>query len=99
MLIKGKTATGFEFEVDERILSDFRFIDAMAGASQDEDYSKFFQSLSKLSPLIFGVDGDKKLMKHIQDLNDGYVPVEKVISEFKDVIECINSSKNKDLKN
>ena len=49
------TKSGFEFEVDERIFTDYRFVDAIAKCSMDKVSE--IQGTAELVNLLFG---DKK---------------------------------------
>ena len=53
---KGKTESGFKYEIDEKVLDDMELIDAMA-ASQGDDPTQ----ISTVVVKIFGVDQRKKL--------------------------------------
>lgn len=91
-MIKGKTKTGFEFELDERIGTDWRIVSNIALAESD-DMSDKVKGASALVSLLCG-NNEKKLMKHIADNNDGFVPMPAVMNELRDMIQGSNELKN-----
>ena len=92
MIIEGKTKSGFKFALDERVLDDWRFVDAI-GLSESDDASESIRGMRDMVKMVVG-DRYDAFKKHIADKNDGFVPREKVTEE---IIEIVNLSK--DLKN
>lgn len=87
-MIKGKTSTGFEFEINENILNDMEILDLVTEISED--------NMMALSPLINRIIGDQKkqLYDHVRE-KDGRVPVDKVSSEIVEIFNaCGNAGKN-----
>jgi len=80
---KGKTQSGFKFEIDEKVLDDMELIDAMA-ASQGEDPTQISTVVYK----IFGADQRKRLYDHLRT-EDGRVPVTDVANIITEIIESI----------
>lgn len=80
---KGKTTSGFKYEIDENVLDDMELIDAMA-ASQGEDPTQISVVVSK----IFGEEQKKRLYDHIRT-DDGRVPVTDVANIITEVIESL----------
>lgn len=80
---KGKTTSGFKYEIDENVLDDMELIDAMA-ASQGEDPTQISVVVSK----IFGDEQKKRLYDHIRT-DDGRVPVTDVANIITEVIESL----------
>ena len=66
---KGKTESGFEFEIDERRLNDMRFMVILRKAQTDA--LLFVDVLEQM----LGEEQMEKLFKHLED-EDGYVPVD-----------------------
>lgn len=75
---KGKTQSGFKFEVDERVMDDMELIDALAEA-QGEDPTQISVVVTK----IFGKEQKKKLYDHLRE--DGYVSAKKVADTITEV--------------
>lgn len=90
--MKGKTKSGFQFNIDERILEDWRVIDAI-GLSESADASEQLQGARKLVDLILGTE-KQKLYDFLTERNNGFVPTTEVV---KIVTEIITESK--ELKN
>lgn len=84
--MQGKTKTGFEFEVDDRILSDWRFTMALTKCQNGKGIDQLAGAQDMVS-LMLGEDGLDRMMKHIAGLNDGYVPAEAVMAEIRDIFE------------
>lgn len=91
--MKITTKTGFKFEVDERIFTDYRFVDAIAEASDPNDKVGELKATAELVNLIFG-SKKKEFMDHIAKKNDGFVPAEIVNNELQYVITEYNALKN-----
>lgn len=80
---KGKTESGFKFEIDEKVLDDMELIDAMA-ASQGEDPTQ----ISTVVVKIFGEDQRKRLYDHVRT-EDGRVPVTEVANIITEIINSL----------
>ena len=91
--MKITTKTGFKFDVDERVFSDYRFVDAIAEASNPDDKVGELKGTTKLVDLVFG-DKKKAFMDHVAKKNDGFIPAEVVNSELQYVITEYNAIKN-----
>lgn len=89
----GKTKSGFEYNCNEKILSDWRFIVA-ASKAQGGTLSEQLAGAVEMVQLILGPEGYGKLMEHISDQNDGIVPVEAVMSEVTEIINAHKETKN-----
>ena len=91
-MIEGKTKSGFKFSLDERILDDWRFVDAI-GLSESDDASEQIRGMRDLVKMVIG-DRYDAFKKHIAEKNDGFIP-RSVVTET--VIEIVNLSR--ELKN
>lgn len=80
---KGKTESGFKYEIDEKVLDDMELIDAMA-ASQGEDPTQ----ISTVVVKIFGAEQRKKLYDHVRDKN-GRVPIGEVANIITEIINSL----------
>lgn len=88
-MIKGKTKSGFKFEIDERKAQDYRFLrgfsQALKGgedALKGLDAFEFFVGSIQMDALII----------HIAEQNDGICPSDKVILEVTEMVQA--ASKN-----
>jgi hypothetical protein len=88
MIVKGKTTSGFEFKVDDRLLQDFRFIRAYR-----EWMKNNFAQVDVLDCMLKPEDV-QRLLDHISD-KDGFVDSEKVASEMSDIFEFLQEHSTK----
>lgn len=91
-MIEGKTKSGFKFKIDERILNDWRLVDAI-GLSESDDASEQIRGVRNLVQLVLGDQADA-LKKHIADNNDGFVPMEKMTDVITEIITTTKELKN-----
>lgn len=91
-MIKGKTKSGFKFEFDERIKNDWRLMDAIARATSTEMMTQI-AATSDLVDLLLGSDKEK-LMEHIMQRNDGFIPSEELEKELFEIISYSKATKN-----
>lgn len=87
------TKSGFKFKVDERIVTDWRVIEAMAMADNADNPEEMITGCRELVSLVFG-DDKNRLIEHIKKKNDGFVPMDAIKSELLSVFEKVNSLKN-----
>lgn len=95
-MIDGKTSTGFNFSVDERIGNNFRFVEAFADMkSSDEDAR--LAAMVELPRIVLGRDGASRLMAHVAE-PDGFVPTDKMMKEIVNIIQLVGE-RNASVKN
>ena len=66
---RGTTKSGFEFEIDERDLNDYRFLKMLARSQKDA------LAFSDVLERMLGPEQEEALCKHLED-EDGHVPLE-----------------------
>lgn len=88
-LIHGTTKSGFEYWVDKRVMNDWRFVALVGKITTGSDIDKIV-AVEQALRLLFG-DAYETLLNFIAEKNEGFVPSEKVVEEF---VEIINSIKN-----
>lgn len=86
--MKGKTKSGFKFDVNEAMLDDWETVKAIADMDSG-DASRSIQGIVKFVGMILG-DDEKLLVDHIRGKNNGACPREVM---FEEVVEIINSVK------
>ena len=91
--MKISTKSGFKFELDERILDDWRVVKAMGRADNSEDPEEMLAGTIELVSMIFGKD-EQRLMEHIMKHNDGYVPMKAMKEELVSTFTRAKSLKN-----
>ena len=89
--MQGETKSGFKYEIDDRVLKDWRFVEAITEADKGKGVAQL-EGARKMIHLMFGEDYDK-FMEHLAAQNDGYVPSEAVMAEVKEILES-NTPKN-----
>lgn len=76
-MIKGTTSSGFEFEIDEKQLKNYEFVELISEVDENE------LLMPKILKMLLG-DQVKALKDHVRD-EDGIVPIEKMVQEIKDI--------------
>ena len=90
--MKGTTKSGFKFNIDERIIEDWRLIDAIAMAESD-DPGEQVRGTKAVTDLLLGKD-KASLIKFIQDKNDGFVPATEMTNVIAEIITTVRELKN-----
>lgn len=83
--MQGTTKSGYVYDIDDRILSDWRFTMALTKCQKTTGMDQI-AAMQDMVSLLFGNDYDK-FMKHIEEKNDGYVPAEVVMTEVQEIFE------------
>lgn len=83
--MQGKTRSGFEYDIDDRILKDWRFINALTKCQNSEGI-KQLEGMQGMVNLLFG-NKLEDFMKHIAEQNDGFVPTEAIMADVQDIFE------------
>ena len=78
-MVRGKTTSGFEFEIDESIADDMEFMEALADAM--DDAIRF----PKVIEQLLGTEQKKKLYDHVKG-GGKRVSIEKTIAEFTEIM-------------
>ena len=86
-MVKGKTTSGFEYEIPDEAMNDMELLDILASVSEGE-----IQNMTKAADKLLGKDQRLKLYDHIRT-EDGRVPVDVFEEELGDIF------KNEKLKN
>ena len=81
-MIKVKTKSGFEAEIDENVINNMELVDALEDVSDSNPLA-----ISKVCKLILGEKTRKKLYDHIRN-KDGRVPIEDISKEIMDIFEA-----------
>lgn len=85
-ILKGKTSTGFNYEVDKRRLENYELLEAFAEMETDAF------AIVKVINLLLGTEQSIKLKDHVR--KDGLVDNKKIMSEIQEIVE-----NSKDIKN
>ena len=79
-MIKGKTDSGFEFEIDERRLEDIRLVDAVAKVEKGADMIAAAKAYLTIRQVLLGEEQNEKLIAFIGSLHaeDDIIPAKEV---------------------
>ena len=83
-MIKGKTKTGFIFEIEDNALDNMELLDAIAEIDNEENPL----AISKVINLLLGKEEKKKLYNHCR-AEDGRVPIEALVQEVAEIFESL----------
>lgn len=90
--MKIKTKSGFECNIQERRLKDWRYIKAAAKLS-NKDQNEIAEGLAFAVPFLLGDDGEKALMSHVE--KDGLVDSVMIIAEFIEITQILGEKVKK----
>lgn len=85
-MIKGKTKTGFEFEVEENVIDDMRIVEAVANIVNGTEPLAVVMIVNK----ILGEQQKERLYQYLEE-SDGRVSIEKVSNAITDIFEAFGS--------
>ena len=78
--MKGKTSSGFEFDVEEKALDDYRLVKDLRAISKGDG-----GLIVDVTERLLGVDQEEALMKHVENLNDGKCSASAMVAEIRDI--------------
>jgi len=82
----GTTKSGFEFDVNEAALDDYRLLKALNEVS-DGKTGKVTVIIEKL----LGSDQEERLMEHVESINDGKCSATGMVAELNEIFEAIKA--------
>lgn len=90
-MIKSKTTSGFEYQVDERLMQNFRFVRLLREWQNN--------NLAQVDVLDFmlGKEQAEALQEHVAN-KEGFVDSQKIADEMNEMFETL-SEKSKEIKN
>ena len=83
--MQGTTKSGFTYEIDDRILTDWRFVEALEECQSGSGMAQI-KGAKDMVRLMFG-DKYNEFMKHLAEKNEGFVPAEAVMAEVQEIFE------------
>lgn len=88
-MVKGKTESGFEYEVDENKINDYRFITKLAALAKCEDGDDMEAAalMGELVRILLGKTEEKRLLSHVQ--KNGVASFDDVSEEFSEILAGI----------
>ena len=85
----GKLDNGFEYEIDENVFDDMRFLDALAEANEGDPLAA-----SRMCTMLLGKEQKKKLYSTLAQ-EDGRVPVEDTLNTIVKIMQDISVEDSK----
>lgn len=90
--MKIKTKSGFEWNVNEKKISDWRYVKAAARINSGNE-AAILEGITFCIPFILGEDGEKALIDHVEE--NEMVDTEKMIAEFLEITQLIGEKTKK----
>ncbi|MFQ8846579.1 MAG: hypothetical protein ACLR84_03955 [Clostridia bacterium] len=85
--MKGKTSTGFEFDIEDERLDDMELVDIMAEIDENP------LLMPKLCKMLLGDEQKKRLYDHLRS-EDGRVPIEATTNAIQEIFNSPGDLKN-----
>ena len=85
--MKGKTSTGFEFDIEDERLDDMELVDIMAEIDENP------LLMPKLCRMLLGDGQKKRLYDHLRN-EEGRVPIEAVTNAIQEIFNSPGDLKN-----
>ena len=85
--MKGKTSTGFEFDIEDERLDDMELVDIMAEIDENP------LLMPKLCTMLLGEEQKKRLYDHLRS-EDGRVPIEATTNAIQEIFNSPGDLKN-----
>ena len=85
--MKGKTSTGFEFDIEDERLDDMELVDIMAEIDENP------LLMPKLCKMLLGEEQKKRLYDHLRR-EDGRVPIEATTNAIQEIFNSPGDLKN-----
>lgn len=86
-MIKGKTKTGFVYEIDQDRLENYELLETISKVEKDP------LLISTVTDLLLGDEQTIRLKDHVRT-KKGFVPVKKLFAEIKEIMESNAPTKN-----
>lgn len=83
-MVNIKTESGFECEVNENSLRDWRFIHALRDMNHEDALTKM-QGVFNMILLVLGEDGERRLSEHVKD-DSGFIDSLKMAAEVNEIV-------------
>lgn len=82
-MIKGKTASGFEFEIDDSAIDDMEILDGLL----DIDAGNL-RGIKAVLERLLGAEQKAALYEHLRDRETGRVRATKVMEAIKEILDA-----------
>lgn len=89
--MQGTTKSGYDYNIDERVFQDWRFVTALADCQKNRNNPLLSMAgIQDLTRLAFGKDFDKYI-NYIASKNDGFCPTEIVMLDINEIFKNANA--------
>ena len=85
-MVKGKTKSGFKYEVDKAMLNDAEFLESFCAISKG-DNTEIFTLIEKM----LGKEQKKALYEHVRT-ESGQVPLDKLTDEVVEIFAALGEN-------
>ena len=85
-MLKGKTSTGFQFQIAEGALDNYELVEALADIESDP------LSVTKVVTLLLGKEQKGKLKDHVRN-DEGVVTTTALMKEIEEIFKTQNKVK------
>lgn len=87
-MLVGTTESGYKFEVDKRVRTDWRFVQAYTKLKEDSASDEARVEAMRTVLNVMFKDSGKSLMKHIAEKNDGYCDMVAMMVTVHEILTC-----------
>lgn len=94
-MIKVTTKTGFEAEVNEGKILDFRFLEKSVETVKGKDDLDKMDATMQMLKMIFTKADKERFLQHVADHNDGIADISAVMTEFTEILDQCKEANNK----
>lgn len=92
MIVKGKTESGIQFQLDSKIKDDVRLIYLLTKASKTEDTMEASTCVMDLLTLIFGSDENVMVfMNEVADKHKGVCTEKEMLAEITEMFDKLKA--------
>jgi len=85
--VKGKTKSGFEYEIPEENLNNYELVESIGGIEENP------LLITKTVTLLLGEEQKERLKDHVRT-ETGIVPTDKISDEIMEIFENQQEAKN-----
>lgn len=90
--MKIKTKSGFECNINERRLADWRYIKAAAKLNSGNQ-TAIAEALAFAVPFLLGDEGEADLIAHVEE--DGFIDSVRIVTEFIEITQIVGEKVKK----
>lgn len=82
----GKTESGFEFDVKEEALDNYRLLKTLNEVSRGNN-----GRVTEVVEMLLGSDQEERLMEHVEKINNGNCSATGMVEEIIQIFEAVKS--------